>query len=589
MVPRSITTPGVGVGAGAGVALPLALPPERTVNFAPIPATSTTTRMMTILPLPFFLTSPSWAAALSFAMVELLSWSLGCSGSGWIGEDHDLDPPVGGPALGRRVGGCRVEFAVAGGREPGRGDGVAALQDLQDRHGAVGREVPVGVAIDVERDVVGVALDQDRVREPGERGPDGADDPLPRGADVRRSRVEQDVVGGDRRDEPPIFDGERHSVADTLCLQALLDVVGHRCQVRLPGMDARGDTPAEDRGRGPAGGTGEGRPGDGADGRAGTRAADRARRRAGSRDAGRPDGCRARLGVADAGAGPDDARATLHDAGVGGRSVAERAQALQELLELLLVRVRDAVEGNEERHQQGHEVPVGDEPARVGAAATGHQAATGGAADFPARPVCPLRSSGLSRASSRSTRMRLAIPSRIPRTPSMAMRRTATSASCTRFSFVPIGMKKRLAAMTPQSVPSSPSAIPLPSLVGSDRSRRTPMSPTMVPISPKVGATPPRVRKNCAMSWWRWVSDSISTSRTSRTCSPSTPSMTSCKPVLRKGSSSLPISLSRASMPSLRATSAKWANVVTSSSGSGTLPFSATPSTFGMRFHSLVL
>src|SRR5207253_3061480 len=47
-----------------------------------------------------------------------------------------------------------------------------------------------------------------------------------------------------------------------------------------------------------------------------------------------------------------------------------------------------------------------------------------------------------------------------------------------------------------------PSAMPLPSLVGSDRSRSTPMSPTMVPISPKVGAKPPRVRKNCAMSWW---------------------------------------------------------------------------------------
>src|SRR2546423_13398396 len=112
MVPRSTTSPFV--GTGAGIALGLApLPPERTVNFAPTPATRTTATMTMSLPLPFFLTSPSSAGPFSFAMAAPVFLRVWCGGR--VGEDHNLDPAGGGPALRGRGGGG------GGGLAPGRG------------------------------------------------------------------------------------------------------------------------------------------------------------------------------------------------------------------------------------------------------------------------------------------------------------------------------------------------------------------------------------------------------------------------------------------------------------------------------------
>src|SRR4051812_638064 len=120
----------------------------------------------------------------------------------------------------------------------------------------------------------------------------------------------------------------------------------------------------------------------------------------------------------------------------------------------------------------------------------------------------------------------------------------------------PMGSQMKLALMTPQRVATKAPAMEWPRLDGSFRFSSTWVSETTVPMMPTVGAKPPSELKNLLAERPTFSVAAASSSIMIRSSSASMPSATFCSAFLRKGSFTSADFASRASRPSLRATSA---------------------------------
>ena len=285
------------------------------------------------------------------------------------GEDHDRHPPVAGAALGGRVGLQRPLVGVAGGGDLARGQAV--LQQVPQHGGGPLRgQLPVrGVPRVADRQVVGVPLDHHLVGQALERRRDRVQDPRALRPQRRLPQVEQHAVGDDVDDQP------------ALLLALELDGVG---QPRL--LQRGGDPRAQrvHRGRLTALGLrlGGRRRGHGLLG------LQRSLQLVLEGLLARDDGVRrGRL----AGAALEHPGAALQD----GRLTEGVRQAVVQLVELLLVDLADREQHDEQHHEQGDHVGVGQQPALgvlvlllgMGqlALASGHQAASA------ATPASPFR------------------------------------------------------------------------------------------------------------------------------------------------------------------------------------------------------